>query len=137
MKAVAVLPAKREISLIDNEQPKLVAPTQAKLKILDVGVCGTDREICSFQYGTPPAGSEHLIIGHKSLGEVVEVGSSVSGLKQGDLVVTTVRRPCSHDICVSCVTDHADFCYTGDFVARGIKNHHGLMTSTSSTRRAI
>lgn len=128
MKAVAVLPAKREISLIDVEQPKLASTTGTKLRILDVGVCGTDREICSFQYGTPPAGSEHLIIGHESLGEVVEIGSRVSGLKPGDLVVTTVRRPCPHEICSSCVTDRADFCYTGDFVERGIKNHHGFMT---------
>src|SRR5713101_9348454 len=121
MKAVAVLPSKREITLIDVEQPSLVAPTEARLKILDVGVCGTDREICSFQYGTPPAGSEHLIIGHESLGEVIEIGSRVSGLKPGDLVVTTVRRRCPHEICNSCVTDRPDFCYTGDFVERGIK----------------
>ena len=81
MKAVAILPAKREIALIEVEPPGPVAPTQAKLRILDVGVCGTDREICSFQYETPPDGSEHLIIGHESLGEVVEIGSHVSGLK--------------------------------------------------------
>jgi threonine dehydrogenase-like Zn-dependent dehydrogenase len=128
MKAIAAFPVEREVKLIDIEQPKLVAPTQAKLKILDVGVCGTDREICAFQYGTPPASSKHLVIGHESLGEVVEVGSGVSGLKPGDLVVTTVRRPCPHEICVSCVTDRADFCYTGDFVERGIKSHHGFMT---------
>jgi len=128
MKAVAVVPSRREVNLIDVDQPKLTAPGQIKLRILDVGVCGTDREICTFQYGTPPAGSEYLIIGHESLGEVLEVGSRVSGLKPGDLVVTTVRRPCRHESCSSCVIDRADFCYTGDFVERGIKNHHGFMT---------
>jgi glucose 1-dehydrogenase len=44
--------------------------------MLEAGVCGTDKEICAFEYGTPPVGSEQLVIGHVSLGEVVEVGPS-------------------------------------------------------------
>ena len=128
MKAIAVAPARRELKLIDVEAPRLTSPSQVKIKILEVGVCGTDREICSFQYGTPPSGSEHLIIGHESLGEVVEVGSRAAGLGIGDLVVTTVRRPCPHEVCTSCITDRADFCYTGDFHERGIKQQHGFMT---------
>jgi hypothetical protein len=92
------------------------------------GVCGTDREICAFQYGTRPDGTEHLIIGHESLGEVVEVGSAVSRLKRGDLVIPTVRRPCTHDDCAACRSGRQDFCFTGDFSERGIKNLHGFMT---------
>lgn len=49
-------------------------PTQVKLRMLDVGVCGTDREICAFDYGTPPVGRAHLVIGHESLGESVKSG---------------------------------------------------------------
>src|SRR5712671_2762961 len=94
MKAVAVFPASKQISIVDHEPPSLAGPTQAKLRMLDVGICGTDREICRFDYGIPPAGQDYLIIGHESLGEVVEVGSFVSRVKQGDLVVTMVRRPC-------------------------------------------
>ena len=96
--------------------------------MLEVGVCGTDREICAFQYGTPPSGSGHLVIGHESLGEVVEVGSGVSRVRVGDLVVTMVRRPCDHDNCLACRSDRQDFCYTGDFAERGIKGTHGFMT---------
>jgi len=96
--------------------------------MLEVGVCGTDREICAFQYGTPPSGSGHLVIGHESLGEVVEVGSGVSRVKIGDLVVTMVRRPCDHDNCLACRSDRQDFCYTGAFAERGIKGAHGFMT---------
>ena len=67
MKAIAVTPKNRTVSLIDHEAPRISSPTDVKLRMLDVGVCGTDREICAFQYGTPPDGSEHLVIGHESL----------------------------------------------------------------------
>jgi threonine dehydrogenase-like Zn-dependent dehydrogenase len=128
MKAVAVFPATREVRVVDHPEPKMTSGTQAKVRVLDVGVCGTDREIISFQYGTPPEGSDYLIIGHESLSEVVEVGPQVSNVKPGDLVVMTVRRPCSHPSCVACREGRQDFCYTGDFTERGIKQNHGYMT---------
>jgi len=93
-----------------------------------VGVCGTDREITSFQYGTPPEGSDYLIIGHESLSRVVECGEKVTRAKPGDLVVLTVRRPCPHASCIACRSGRQDFCYTGDFTERGIKQRHGYMT---------
>jgi threonine dehydrogenase-like Zn-dependent dehydrogenase len=96
MKAIAVIPKSREVQLINHETPKIASPAEVKLNMLEVGACGADREICSFQYGTPPAGSSYLVIGHESLGEVVEVGSDVSRVKVGDLVVPIVRRPCVH-----------------------------------------
>src|SRR5438046_1706424 len=119
MKAIAVFPAKREIKLVDHPEPKIAAPDEVKLRMLEVGVCGTDKEICSFQYGTPPAGSEYLVIGHESLAEVIEVGPAVTRLKRGDLVVPSVRRPCPHDSCPSCRQDRPDFCFTGDITERG------------------
>src|SRR5436190_22286895 len=127
MKAIAVFPGRREVKLIEQERPTLRAPTDVKLRMLDVGVCGTDREIASFQYGTPPAGSEHLVIGHESHGEVLEVGAAVSRVHVGDLVVPMVRRPCPHDSCTACRQGRADFCYTGDFTERGIKEQNGFM----------
>jgi threonine dehydrogenase-like Zn-dependent dehydrogenase len=127
MKSIAVIPAERDVKLIEREEPKLRSPSDVKLRMLEVGICGTDREICSFQYGTPPMGSDYLVIGHESLGEVVAVGSAVAGLKPGDLVVTMVRLPCLHEECVSCVSGRADFCYTDDFTERGIKGAHGFM----------
>src|SRR5271169_3473488 len=111
MKAIAVFPGTREIKLIDHPEPAIESPTQVKLRILEVGVCGTDKEICQFDYGTPPPGSEYLVLGHESLGEVVEVGAQVSGFKPGDLVVTMVRRPCDHPDCMACRAGRADFCY--------------------------
>jgi glucose 1-dehydrogenase len=128
MKAFAVFPAQRESRLIDHPEPQLSTPTEAKMRVLDVGVCGTDREIVTFQYGDPPPGFDYLVIGHESLSEVVEVGAQVSRVKPGDLVVITVRRPCPHPNCVACRAGRQDFCYTGDYSERGIKSLHGFMT---------
>lgn len=86
MKAVAVFPATHEVIRIDHAEPRINTPTQIKLRMLDVGICGTDREICAFQYGTPPKGSAYLVTGHESLGEVIEVGPGVSRVKLGDPV---------------------------------------------------
>lgn len=128
MKAIAVFHAKKEIKLIDHPLPEIKKPTQVKVRILEVGICGTDKDICAFQYGTPPTGSDYLVIGHESLGEVVEVGSKVSSVAAGDLVVLMVRRPCYHEDCFACRNGRQDFCFTGDFTERGIKEAHGFMT---------
>jgi threonine dehydrogenase-like Zn-dependent dehydrogenase len=128
MKAVAVFPASKQVKVIDHPEPKISSPTEVKLRMIDVGVCGTDKEIVTFQYGTPPEGSDYLVIGHESLGEVIETGPGVKTLHKGDLVVTMVRRPCNHPECVACRSGRQDFCYTGDFTERGIKGRHGFMT---------
>jgi threonine dehydrogenase-like Zn-dependent dehydrogenase len=128
MKAVAVFPGARSVRLIDVPEPRLRKATDVKLRMLEVGVCGTDREIASFQYGAPPPGSDFLILGHESLAEVVETGKKVRALKRGDLVVTTVRRPCAGTRCRPCRAGRPDFCLTGEFTERGIKKEHGYMT---------
>ena len=128
MKAVAVFPRTKEVRVIEQEVPRMAEPDQVKLRILDIGLCGTDKEICAFAYGTPPAGSDYLVIGHESLGEVIEVGPAASRVKVGDLVVTTVRRPCPHPECRPCRAGYPDFCITGDYTERGIKGEHGFMT---------
>jgi len=128
MRAVGVLPGKRAVSLVSQASPELSSPTQIKIRTIEVGICGTDREICNFDYGTPPEGSEFLVLGHEALGEVIEVASSSSRLKPGDLVVPSVRRPCPHHSCSPCRSDRQDFCFTGDFTERGIKMTHGFLT---------
>jgi threonine dehydrogenase-like Zn-dependent dehydrogenase len=108
--------------------PAITGDAQVKVRTLEVGICGTDREICTFVYGSPPQGCDYLVLGHESLGEVVEVGPKVKSLKLGDLVVPSVRRPCEHKDCQPCRDERQDFCSTGDFTERGIKMRHGYMT---------
>jgi len=127
MKAIAVTPQSRKLGLIDVPEPRISTTTEVKLRMIEAGVCGTDKEICAFEYGTPPPGSADLVIGHESLGEVVEVGAKVSRVKVGDLVVPMVRRPCPHEECAACRSGRQDFCFTGDFTERGIKERHGFM----------
>jgi glucose 1-dehydrogenase len=128
MKAVAVFPADRRFEVIDHPEPELVSPTEVRMRMLDVGICGTDKEIVSFQYGTVPVGSPYLIIGHESLGEVVETGAGVTRVKPGDLAVATVRRPCTVASCIACPAERPDFCYSGEYTERGIQQRHGYMT---------
>jgi threonine dehydrogenase-like Zn-dependent dehydrogenase len=128
LKAIAVFPDRQELALIEHERPRLENPDDVLLRVLDVGVCGTDKEICAFDYGTPPAGSPYLVIGHECLAEVAEVGPAVEGLEPGDLVVPSVRRPCGVPTCAACREGRQDFCFTGRFQERGIKERHGFMT---------
>jgi threonine dehydrogenase-like Zn-dependent dehydrogenase len=128
MKAVAVHLESKQIGLVDREIPSLANPDDVKIRMLEVGVCGTDKEICRFEYGTAPAGSDYLVLGHESLGQVEQIGPEVQGVAEGDLVVTMVRRPCTDPGCLACQSARQDFCYTGKFEERGINSMHGFMT---------
>jgi threonine dehydrogenase-like Zn-dependent dehydrogenase len=106
----------------------MASPADVRCRVLEVGVCGTDREICRFEFGTPPPGADHLVLGHECLAEVIGVGPEVRAIAAGDLVVPAVRRPCPHEACAPCRTGRQDFCHTGDFVEHGIKGRHGFLT---------
>src|SRR5215470_9396169 len=97
MKAIAVLPGKSgSAHLAELAKPSVadVAGGHGVLvKVLRVGVDGTDREINAAEYGAAPPGYDFLVIGHEGLGRVEAIGSEVSFLKPGDYVVATVRRP--------------------------------------------
>jgi threonine dehydrogenase-like Zn-dependent dehydrogenase len=127
MKAFAANPGKRSFGVVDHPRPAIETATQVKLRMLEIGICGTDKEICAFEYGTPPPGSDYLVLGHESVGEVVEAGGGVTAVKPGDIVVPTVRRPCGKPECVPCEAGRQDFCTTGAFVERGIKEAHGFL----------
>ena len=66
MRAVAVFPEERAIRIVDHPEPKLERGSDVCVQMLDVGICGTDREIARFEYGTPPPGFPYLVIGHES-----------------------------------------------------------------------
>ena len=136
MKAIAVTPRKRTVEIINQAEPQIFSPTDVKLRMLEAGVCGTDREICAFEYGTPPAGSEQLVIGHESLGEVIEVGPKVTRVKVRDLVVPMVRRPCPHDDCVACRADRQDFVSRENFKNGVLKKGTGSWRSSSLTTKS-
>jgi glucose 1-dehydrogenase len=128
MRVVAVWPGRRKVEMAERSSPTLDSATAVRLRILDVGVCGTDAEICRFDYGgTPPDGEDHLIVGHEALGQVAEAGTEVSRYRPGDLVVPMVRRPCTLPECPACRAGHPDFCVTGAYRERGILRAHGFL----------
>ena len=91
------------------------------LRVLEVGVCGTDREISEGLFGIAPEGSARLVLGHESLAVVEQDGH---GFAKGDLVCGTVRRSCRH--CLACAEGAPDSCLTGDYSERGITRLDGF-----------
>src|SRR5437867_6721806 len=128
MKALVIFPEKKDVRILQIPEPRLDSPEGVLIHPLEVGICGTDREIVRFEFGTPPPGLDYLVIGHETIGEVVEVGKAVEGFRKGDLVVPTVRRPCGDSTCVPCRTHQSDMCVSGRFTERGIRAACGYMT---------
>jgi glucose 1-dehydrogenase len=126
MKAVTVQPGVAE-SVRFEEVPEPDESTGSILvEAMAVGVCGTDVEIASGVYGWAPPGRERLILGHESLGRVLDPGPN-SGLQPGDLVVGIVRRP-DPVPCPNCAVGEWDMCRNGQYTERGIKQIDGFMS---------
>lgn len=126
MKAIALVPGTKQVRIAEIADPRIDSPTQVKVKVLQVGICGTDREEVAGGRADAPHGEHELVIGHEMLGEVMQVGSGVKTLKAHDLVVIMVRRPCQ--ICEPCKKGCADMCASGQYTERGIKGCHGFDT---------
>jgi kynurenine formamidase/threonine dehydrogenase-like Zn-dependent dehydrogenase len=127
MSAVVVAPQEKKVRLVERSAPRRPGASEVLVRVADVGICGTDREICAFEYGTPPPGASELVLGHEALAEVAEVGPDVSWARPGDLVVPTVRRPCKNPQCTPCRQERQDFCITGEFSERGIVRADGFL----------
>jgi threonine dehydrogenase-like Zn-dependent dehydrogenase len=128
MKTIRVeqLQTSPKVTVAEADMPGPPQPDEVLVRVLCVGLDGTDREILDGHYGSPPEGDTGLTTGHESLGVVAEAGDA-SGLRPGDLVTALVRRPCREPECVNCRNGHADFCETGTYVERGIKGAHGYL----------
>jgi glucose 1-dehydrogenase len=119
MKALVVDPGIAHSTRVEDvDEPK---GDGVLLRMLEVGVCGTDREISEGVFGVAPDGEQHLVIGHESLAEVARDGN---GFSKGDLVCATVRRSCGH--CLPCGEGAPDSCLTGDYSERGITRLDGF-----------
>ena len=124
MRALTVLPGQaNSVRLEDVPEPNADGGA-VLVETLAVGVCGTDAEIVSGEYGEPPPGAERLILGHESLGRVLEAPPA-SGFAAGDLVVGIVRRP-DPVPCSSCAAGEWDMCRNGLFTECGIKGLDGF-----------
>ena len=127
MKAIVVTPKQPGSLRVEDVPQPTPQAGQVLLKVLRVGVCGTDRDIIAGFYGEAPKGSTSLTLGHESLCRIDELGQHVedTSLAPGQLVVPTVRRPCA-DNCLNCRSDESDFCLTGNYEEHGIKLLNGF-----------
>jgi threonine dehydrogenase-like Zn-dependent dehydrogenase len=123
MRALTVSPGQPNSIRLDEMPAPPGSEGAVVVRALALGICGTDREIISGDYGWPPPGADRLIIGHESLGEV-EQAPDGCGFARGDLVVGIVRRP-DPVPCPSCAVGEWDMCRNGLYTERGIKERNG------------
>ena len=124
MQAVTVVPGTAGSARLDDVPEPGSELGSVVVEALAVGVCGTDAEIAGGGYGWAPPGEERLILGHESLGRVVDPGPT--GLAVGEHVVGIVRRP-DPVPCPNCAVGEWDMCSNGGYTERGIKQVHGFM----------
>lgn len=129
MKAIAVFPGKpNSVHLTDLAHPSVHEIPNGRgvlVRVLRVGVDGTDKEINAAEYGAAPEGYKFLVLGHESFGQVEAVGANVTEVRPGDYVVATVRRP-GHSIYDVIGTN--DMTTDDVYFERGINLRHGYLT---------
>lgn len=132
MKAIAIVPGTPDsVHVRDVPRPGLDRVPDgrgARVRMIRVGLCGTDADLASGRFGIAPEGADHLVLGHESLARVVEVGSGGDGesgaMAPGQLVVVTIRRPGNS---VYDRLGSPDLSTDDAFLELGIRRGHGLM----------
>jgi len=126
MKAITVEPRKPGTVLYEDIPEPDAREGSILVEAIAAAVCGTDVEIAEGKYGWAPPGKTRLVLGHESLGRVIDPGPN-SSFKKGDLVAGIVRRP-DPVPCPNCAVGEADMCRNGQYTERGIKEIHGFMS---------
>ena len=129
MKAISVFPGKpNSVHVAELPKPALNQVPNGRgvlVKVLRVGVDGTDKEINAAEYGAAPPGYEFLVVGHEGFGQVEAVGPNVTELQPGDYVVATVRRPGNS---IYDLIGTNDMTTDDTYYERGINLRHGYLT---------
>lgn len=128
MKALTIEPGTANSAAVQDVPDPSPNDGSVVVKALELGLCGTDFELISAEYGWAPPGSDHLVIGHESLGQVQEAPEG-SGYSRGDLIVGIVRRP-DPVPCSACAIGQFDMCRNGKYTERGIKERNGFGSET-------
>ncbi|MFY1635853.1 glucose 1-dehydrogenase [Solwaraspora sp. WMMB335] len=124
MRALTVTPGKAgSLRLVDDAPEPSPDEGEVLVEAIAVGICGTDSEILDGGYGEPPAGHDDLVLGHESLGRVLE--DPTGTVKPGDLVAGIVRRP-DPVPCPYCAAGEWDMCSNGRYTECGIKGVDGF-----------
>lgn len=124
MRALTIVPGQAGSAAVTDlpEPPTSAGPIL--IETVAIGICGTDLELVSGEYGEAPAGEDRLVLGHESLGRVVEAPEG-SGLEPDQFVVGIVRHP-DPVPCSNCALGEWDMCRNGLYTEHGIKGLHGF-----------
>jgi glucose 1-dehydrogenase len=120
VQALVAEPGRAHTTRVEDVPVTEAREGEVLLRTLEVGVCGTDREILEGAFGVAPADEPLLVLGHEALAVVERSGY---GFTRGQLVTAIVRRACGH--CIACAEDSPDSCLTGDYSERGITRLDG------------
>jgi threonine dehydrogenase-like Zn-dependent dehydrogenase len=123
VRAITVKPGEAGSARLDELDDPRRGENDLLVQGVALGVCGTDREIAGGEYGWPPDGRDRLVLGHESLGRVLEAPAG-SAFAAGDLVAGIVRRP-DPVPCECCAVGEWDMCRNGEYTERGIKQLDG------------
>jgi threonine dehydrogenase-like Zn-dependent dehydrogenase len=126
MRAITLVPRKQGSARLDDLPEPRESAGAVLVEALELGICGTDIEIVQGEYGWPPSGHERLVLGHESLGRVLEAPDG-GELAPGDLVVGIVRRP-DPEPCANCAAGEWDMCRNGRDTEHGIKGADGFLS---------
>lgn len=127
MLAISAQRGSQEPQLIDVPPPEQPRSGEVLCRTLELGVCGTDRDILHSAAPWTPAGEDRLILGHECLARVEAVGSDVTVYRTGDLVVPVVRRAVACDsVAGARGYRRVDLLPFGPFTERGIYHEHGF-----------
>ncbi len=118
----------RALAEFELPEPAAPGPGEALVRVHEVGICATDRELAHFRFGIPPEGERYLALGHEALVEVETVGPGVTSWKRGDLAVPMIRDGCV-PACRACAAARPDLCVTGGYYERGITRRHGYLAA--------
>jgi glucose 1-dehydrogenase len=124
MWALTIIPGRAGTLQLDAIDEPCTKHGAVLVRTLAIGICGTDRELIGGQYGAAPVGEGRLVLGHESLGRVVEAPAQ-SGFALGDMVCGIVRHP-DPVPCINCALGEWDMCRNGQYTERGIKQAHGF-----------
>ncbi|MGI6667956.1 MAG: zinc-dependent alcohol dehydrogenase [Acetivibrionales bacterium] len=106
----------------DRPKPKLTDPKNVLLRVLGVGICGTDLHVLQIPQMHPA--KPDIILGHEYAAVVEEVGAEVDWLNPGDHVVVDPHPPCG--TCMHCRSDRPEMC-TSFYCQQGTPyEEHGL-----------
>jgi threonine dehydrogenase-like Zn-dependent dehydrogenase len=126
MKAITVEPRKPGSVQLEHVPEPDPGEGSVLVETIAVGVCGTDVEIIEGKYGWAPVGKTRLVLGHESLGRVLDPGPN-EGIKEGDLVAGIVRHA-DPVPCPSCAVGEWDMCSNGKYTEHGINQIDGFMS---------